>query len=355
MTKVGVRGRAEARQKSIVEAEAGQSSDVIIPSETYASPPLRAKLVRRHLKVAARPTFAWSDIQTVGKLMVWFVISWFLPEKRWPAASKWLAKTEGVANGSSLPVKINAITSNPKESTKALIIGMRATQIELYLQLLRSYRPGGWTPQLNTVGEEYLTTALREGRGAVLWVAHFSFNSLATKIAVHRMGKKCWHISRPEHGFSKTTFGIRWLNPIRASIEQQFLQGRIIINRENPAATREAALQALHRNELVSITAGAWEGNKIAELEFFGGTVDIAVGAPGLALTAGAPLIPVFTTRSEGKPIQVEFGEPVPLLSDGDRDTSIITAASIFLERSKPHVLQHLGQWRGLSSMKVDA
>src|SRR5258708_1212711 len=86
---------------------------------------------------------------------------------------------------------------------------------------------------------------MRAGRGAVLWVAHFSFNSLAAKKALHQAGFAVAHLSRPEHGFSTSRFGIAALNPIRVRTDRRFLADPIIADRPQPAKPMRRAHRRL--------------------------------------------------------------------------------------------------------------
>ncbi len=142
-------------------------------------------------------------------------------------------------------------------------------------------------------------SALKDGRGAVLWVAHFCFNALATKKAFHEAGYSVSHMSRPEHGFSKSRFGVSVLNPIRVRTELRYLRDRIIIDRSKPTRSVRDASKRLAQNEIISVTAGAWEGARVAVVDVGGCALDLATGAPGLALMTGAALLPVITIRDD--------------------------------------------------------
>src|SRR3954447_21903708 len=155
-------------------------------------------------------------------------------------------------------------------AAKTFALRHAARRTEHHLEILRTYRPGGWQPVLRLEGEDRLHRALTGGKGAVLWVAHFSSNALATKMALGGSGFRVWHISRPEHGFSKSRFGIRWLNPIRVRAERRHLAGRIAFDRAHPIKAMVAARRALQSGDVVSIPAGAWEGRRLAPARLFG-------------------------------------------------------------------------------------
>jgi hypothetical protein len=59
-----------------------------------------------------------------------------------------------------------------------------AGRSEHHVQILRELCPARWTPRLALDGADHVDRALAQGRGAVLWVAHFCFNALASKMAL---------------------------------------------------------------------------------------------------------------------------------------------------------------------------
>lgn len=225
-------------------------------------------------------------------------------------------------------------------------IRIAATRSEHHIQIIRDYF-FGWSAPTELSGAENVHNALAAGKGAVLWVAHFSFNSLASKKAMHQAGFQVSHLSRPEHGFSKSRFGIAVLNPLRVKAELRYLKGRIIIERTKPAAAVTRAQRELRDNGIVSITAGAWEGAKVATVEIKGCTLDLSTGAPGLAAMTGATLLPVFTVREAGeRTIRVVVGEPIPTERGATRDEKVAIATQVFADRLTPYVDTYPIQWR---------
>jgi hypothetical protein len=161
--------------------------------------------------------------------------------------------------------------ADPAFDARAFALTSAAGRSEHHLQILRAAGPGGWNAPVELVGREHLDAALAAGHGAVLWVAHFCFNALAAKKALADAGYRAWHLSRPEHGFSKSRLGIATVNRIRVRAELEHLAGRIVIERDKPMSATLAAQRELKRNGIVSITAGAWEGQRLAGIELLGG------------------------------------------------------------------------------------
>jgi lauroyl/myristoyl acyltransferase len=196
---------------------------------------------------------------------------------------------------------------------------------------------------------------LKQGCGCLLWVAHFCFNSLAVKMAIAQEGHRLWHVSRREHGFSKTRFGMAVLNPMRVAAERRYLAGRILIERSNPGGALVAARRVLESGGVVSFTAGAWEGARPIEVDLLGARLPLSTGAPGLALMTGAPLLPVFAIRDGQRIVGVEIGAPICVPIEGTRDKKILAMAQEFADRTDPHIRRCPNEWRGWRNLKEPA
>jgi len=306
-----------------------------------------------------RPLISKDDLQFMLQLPWLWVVAWWVPEHRWRrlcfAFERFKTNlnffsTERVTKNAARALAGTATPFDP--STFAIQVA--AGRSEHHLQIIRAARPGGWDANIVLDGGEHLERAMTEGHGAVLWVAHFCFNALATKMAVAATGYKMSHLSRPEHGFSKSRFGIRCLNPLRCKVEQRYAD-RIIIRRESPATATHAAQRRLRRNEVISITAGAWEGKRTAHIELLGGRLKLAVGAPSLAALTGAALLPVVTIRDgDNGPLRVMIGEPITPPADAPRNEAVAAMTDVFADRIEPAILAHPEQWRDWKSLSFD-
>jgi lauroyl/myristoyl acyltransferase len=163
---------------------------------------------------------------------------------------------------------------------------------------------------------------------------------------LHRAGYAVSHVSRPEHGFSKTRFGIRFLNPMRWRAETKYLRERIVIDRNHPSSAFARAAANLRGNGIVSITAGAWEGRRLAHCQLFRGRMTLATGAPALALETGARLLPVFTVKT-GDGIVVRIGPAIEMTSSLNGEAVIQHAVREFVDELRWLIRQYPDQWRG--------
>jgi hypothetical protein len=217
---------------------------------------------------------------------------------------------------------------------------------------LRAWRPGGWAGKLSLEGEAHLGTALKGGKGAVLWISPTVFNSLPAKIALHATGYKVSHLSSPGHGFSETRFGVAWLNRVRCVPEDRYLSQRIVFDSEAPTTAMRRMMRALKAGEVVSIVAANTEGFEMVRASIFGGWLPVAVGAPRLAALTGAPLLPAFVFRDPDLGFRIAIEAPIPLDPKKPADERTVDAATEYLRRSEPWVRRYPEQWRAWSKWR---
>ena len=316
------------------------------------------KLVRRAPKSAnARDAFTKDDAMTAARLAVSAVIAWLAPQDWWPGLARqtsWFGGKIAGKTTTAVAARITrALAHNDAAMGAELAADLRGARYEVAYQALRGYRPGGWRPKIEVVGREHLDAALAAGKGCVLWVAHFVFAPNVAKIGLHDLGYRVSHLSRPDHGFSSTEFGLRYLNPVRSAFEDRYLEGRIVFDRGHPAPALLRARKIVAKNGIVSFTAGAWEGSSVIESEFLGHRITLAMGPVWLARASGAALLPVFAFRTKSPDeFLVEIGAPIAVSSAASDEADFVEAARVFLQRQQPRILKYPGQWRGWSSLK---
>lgn len=302
------------------------------------------------------PLFAGSDIPIAISIPVLKLLARFLPESNWPRFS-YIAAHAGrqsmVPGGAGLEARMRTMLSGSANAPepRALLLAMRALEIEAALQIWRIGQRPDWRPPLRLIGIEHLERALAGGSGAILWVGHFVFASLFAKTALYDVGYGAFHLSHPRHGFSPTRFGIRFLNRSKQRIETRYLAERVELSPANPGIALRHLRTKLKDNALVSITAGvdaAWP----AVLPFLGDRIALATGAADLAHTSGAPLLPVFVWRDESGVIVVEIEPPVPVDRESPRPESSATAVQRYADRQAIHVRAWPEQWLGWTTLR---
>jgi len=337
------------------EVVGGNSAELTAPVAADSGT-AREGIVRRSRKAGPRPAWRMSDIWTSLGLAALLLPSWLLPEASW--APLWRIAARFPLLTSRKAVRRNAkriqaaLVDVDRRHAAAIAQDVKAAVYEMRMQDLRSWRPGGWHPKMSLEGREHLESALALGKGVVLWVAPFVFNSGPTKIALHRAGHRVSHLSSPQHGYSETRFGVRYLNRVRCIPEDRHLAERIVFERNAPSTAMRRMMRALQAGDVVSIVAASTEGSDVVKGTVFGGRLPVAVGAPRLAGLTGAPLLPVFTVRAPKAGFRIVIEAPIVLDPGQSAEQRCVIAAGEFLRRSEPWVRRYPEQWRAWSKWR---
>ena len=296
------------------------------------------------------------DIILLVSIPVLGFIAWLVPERHWSRVTGSIARAispllrllrPSVFNHIELVTNENAGMQPAKDTYERLFAG----RLEQELQNLREYRPGGWKPRFTIVGREHLDRAIAGNRGGILWVAPMLYNSLVVKKALHEAGFQLSHLSREYHGPSDTRFGRSFINRITINAENSYLAQRFVMQsgRESPALRQ--LVRTLRGQQLVSI-ACSYYGRKIVGAPLFGGTLPIAIGAANLALTTGAPLLPVFTVRKGWREFEIIVAAPMELHTVGSQDDiirQIVCRYAMFVEQFTKSDPASFVDWRCLN------
>lgn len=298
------------------------------------------------------------DFVDVGKLLVLAACAWALPERFWAA----FCRRFGALESRIQRTQTRKLVEHIRAACGDRPVGCDAARIQSacvaahYLErvhVLGDYRPRGWSPAIELRGYEHLADALSRGRGAILWVGNFYYSSLVTKIAFHRQGVNVTHLSRPTHGFSRTEFGIRYLNRIRTRIEDRYLRGRVVIGSGAKGESHQRLCRRLATNGVVSITVGQW-AKEIARTPFLSAHLSLAAGPAKLSIETGAPLLPVFTMADDRGAFHVHLESPLDTSDAKDGARSIDAIMREYCARLELYVMAYPGQWRTWSRLRLD-
>jgi lauroyl/myristoyl acyltransferase len=293
------------------------------------------------------PFASGKDLQILAKLPLSAAVAWCVPERWWDGLAERAARLEtGTLRRTA--ARMAAVVGADRLPAPAGALARRQLALVRLDQLcyLRSYRPGGWRPELRLEGREHLDAALAAGRGAVLWVVPTVGQWLPTKRTMAEAGYAVHHLSHPSHGFStRSALGRRWLNPIRTGVEDRYLAERVLLGADGGA---QAALRRLgtllRRNAVVSITVGA-AGARPIRVPLLRGSLTVASGAPHLAARTGAALLPVLTVREGRGRFLTRIEAPLPMPATGPIDAASLRGTVAELARRlEPCALAHADQ-----------
>lgn len=237
------------------------------------------------------------------------------------------------------PAVLDTLGPSRSEAMTALETGLLADHFSRLVELAAPWR----RPRVDVRGLERVTTALEDGKGAILWVQLCSGASVHVKRALAEHAHPLVHLSRPGHPFSDTPFGRRFVNPILRRPEVRALKERVEIPEAGSTGPLRRLRRALAANQVVSITV-AQTASRVTGTPCLGGLLLLPTGPVELAWASGARLLPVFTFGAPWKPVVV-IGEPLPV---SGHDTKAVgqshRVAAGWLEEM---VLQHPDAWWG--------
>jgi len=300
---------------------------------------------------AATRAFSGKDLGLLVGLPFSFLLSWLTPQALWPAIGRGfspVAATMLAARDDSVARRVAALAGSrdlpqsPDQIARQLI----ADHIEENLQLLRIYRPGGWHPELRVAGKEHVDGALARGHGAVIWLGHFAFTSLLSKMALADAGIAASHLSHPRHGFSDSRFGMRVLNPIRRGAEDRFLAERVMMAADQPVTAMRVLQKRLRENRVVSVMVRERAMRPVA-LPFLDGEIRLATGAPDIAYATRAALLPAFLIRVGPGRFTLTIEPPQELPDRIPRHEATSEMLPRYVALLESYVLRFPGLWRG--------
>jgi lauroyl/myristoyl acyltransferase len=298
------------------------------------------------------------DFVDIGKLLALAACAWVLPERFWAAFCRRFAAIESgvqrtLTRGSVEHIR-RACSFHPvRTGPGGIHSGALAAHYLERVHILACYRPWNWTPAIELHGFQHLTDALSRGGGAILWVGNFYFSNLVTKMAFQRRGVDVTHLSRPTHGFSRTEFGIRWLNRIRTRVEDRYLHERVVVGSGEKGESHRRLRRRLATNGVVSITVGQW-AKEVVRTPLLAAQLSLATGPARLAIETGASLLPVFTVADGRGAFHVYLESPLTVRDPGNVDGSIRAIVREYAARLEPYVLSYPELWRTWSRLRFE-
>ena len=186
--------------------------------------------------------------------------------------------------------------------------------------------------------DEYLLTAVAEGKGVILLSGHLGNPELAAQGMLPR-GVKVFALTEP-------------LRPLRLSR----LVDRLRASKGNVFAPVgfagvKQALRTIRDGGVVALMGDRDIEGPRARLPFFGEGTLVPVGPIEMALRTGAPVLPCFTIRTGSANIEAFVEERLELQRSGDMDADARAGALLFLGRLERRLREHPDQWVVLESV----
>ena len=295
------------------------------------------------------PPIGIKDLRVAFVLLIGFPLSWLIPERHWgPAARLFMRIRDIVRQDRASRIRhirsvagAHALAAAPEQCADQYYANVFLDR----LQLFRCYRPDGWNPSWRLDGREHIDRAVGDGRGIILWFAPSSFYSTVSKRAVFEAGHLMHYLSRYLHNLTDTTWGARWLNPVRTAVENRYIAERLVIWPGAERETFDGLVARLQEHKIVGLAVGN-SARRVHEVPFLDGRLPIATAPAALSIRLGAPLIPVFTVREGDGSYTVTVSAPLAAPDSEDLPRAIESVLTQYRDVLEPYFLRYPDQFR---------
>jgi lauroyl/myristoyl acyltransferase len=305
-------------------------------------------LIKRPVQKSEVPSITLKDCALVIWLCMGLALALFPYTLRWNFSKVVARLAERTRRARDARAHAIHIGGYSEADAKRVVRELYAGRLIAILDVMRGLLFGS-DQRVTCEGLAHIDVALKRGHGAILWISDFVSAGDVSKLALASAGYRVRHLSRKEHGFSTSKFGINFLNRFRIKYEMFFLEERIVFDRTNPVPARARMLKCLKTNGIVSIVASMHEGVFLADFPFLEGRLKIAIGSLRLARLSKAPVIPVFVLRDRNKPaaFEVMFGEPLVMAAGLPEDEALLDSVCDYRDRLEAYVKKYPESWVG--------
>jgi hypothetical protein len=149
------------------------------------------------------------------------------------------------------------------------------------------------------------------------------------KKCLSEAGYSISHLSRSAHGISRSFFGQLTLNKVIVNSETKYVSRRLLVDEAENMRSMRLARDILMNGGILSVSMSG-DGKQQVTLKVLGGEINLATGAPNLAFTTGAALLPVITRTNKAGWFEVKIEPPIASPSAAGRSVAIHHMAAQF-------------------------
>jgi lauroyl/myristoyl acyltransferase len=190
-------------------------------------------------------------------------------------------------------------------------------------------------------GEQKLTAAKTEGRGAILLMSHFGRWEIGARLLARKYGELTLVMGGTENGGAR--------GGVDADLRTAGVGVVTVPAGQGQALDILQAVQALRAGGIVSLAADRAYGDaRMLQLPFLGRMVSITAAPFALALASGAPLLVVFAVKLGPRHYRFTCDDPITLraASREDRQRVMAAAGAAYLERLRAMARAYPEQWQ---------
>lgn len=208
-----------------------------------------------------------------------------------------------------------------------------------YMVMHRLYpsNKGKWVEE--EVGENYMIEALRGGKGVICITPHLGNWEIGGLLFSFK-GGKLNVLTLDERDLDTKSF--------REEMRKKWGINNLYINakEDSPMAILDT-VKVLRRNEIVAMLGDRIESQKTMVFDFFGKKTSFPIGVAMLAMTTGAPVLPVFVVMEKNRKYRGIIEAPIhfDVSSREDREAIIRRGMEQLIKKFEEYIEKYPDQW----------
>ena len=223
-----------------------------------------------------------------------------------------------------------------QESLMNMIRGFMETMCCVY-----TYRKK-FNPLIELQGKENLEQALALGKGAIAFTAHLdTFTLIGAKLNAS--------------GFPNTWILGAQAHPRIAGVWRYMTEkaGSNAIIVDSPISFHKAIMRALRKGEIVIFVCDENQKQGGVLVEFLGRPMALPVGPAVYHLKTGAPILPMFIIRQEGRRHKVIIDSPLEVALSGDEERDVFAITDQIARVIETFITTYPGQWSWIGKRRI--
>jgi KDO2-lipid IV(A) lauroyltransferase len=187
-------------------------------------------------------------------------------------------------------------------------------------------------PRVPMEGKEYLTAALRQGKGVIIVSAHLGNWEMAMMAWAMRLQTPVTVVSKKLAFEPFNRWSIQLRRPY--AIETIWKKGAF-----------PKMMKALRRGNILVVTLDLNRTKNATEVEFFGKRTSVTLSAALLALRCKSPVIPAYCYRSSDGRLAVRIEPPLEIVRTGDLRADLQANSQLMAAANERAIRRYPEQW----------
>jgi lauroyl/myristoyl acyltransferase len=310
-------------------------------------------MIRKEDCTETEPRVSIRDIRLLISDFMGYCSTFLLPQSSYHTVASRIAgflewrdsRTQPPAIANALELLLGHEAGSKK--SKEIVRQYRIRKAEERLGGYRAWRRQDWKVDIELAGSRHLDAALAEGNGVLLWGTSFC-GVVVVKIGCYRGGYPLVHLSGWSHKLPlpPTLLARRIIAPLRIHSETRYLDERVVMAESGSLEYMRVLRQRLSENKCIWIYGeNPNPGRKPVSASLFGREYLIPTGAPSLAYSTGAALIPTHVQRLSSGQYRIIFDKPIERDAHTKKNDWVNGAGHQFAARLEREIRDHPADW----------